>query len=87
MTDKELELRLSQILKNHDAEICTGCGRTLDRGDIAWNNGSTDFGTGYSTVEIICEGCYTEAAVVHSWYPEISNFEDVINVLESDWQL
>lgn len=79
-----LDVRLKAVLRAHDAEFCE-CGHEIGFGDIAWNNGCTEYGTGYSTVEIQCEGCQREIAHIDSWYPEICDQDELLGVLERDW--
>lgn len=76
--------RLKTVLRAHDTELCE-CGHEIGFGDIAWNNGCTEYGTGYSSVEIQCVGCDREIAHIDSWYPEIEDKEDLLHVLERDW--
>lgn len=72
-----------QILKQYKKDICPNCGKIIDRGDLCWNNPSTDAGTDYCVVEIQCQQCDTEIAHGHSWYPGADNFEELVNnVLE-----
>lgn len=85
-TEEELDLRFQAILQEHDAVTCPRCATPVDRGCVAWNNASTEYGTGYCVVEIACQACDTEIATVRSWYPEISDFRDVCYVLEKDWE-
>jgi hypothetical protein len=79
-----LDERLKTVLRAHDAEFCA-CGHEIGFGDIAWNNGSTEYGTGYCSVEIQCEGCQREIAHIDSWYPEIYERDELLYVLETDW--
>lgn len=79
------DLRFAEQLQAHGVAICEGCGRALDRYDVSWNNGSTEYGTGYCTVNIICAQCDRNIAQVHSWYPEIESFDDAVHVLDRDW--
>lgn len=77
--------RFREVMDAHGALICKGCGRELDRGDVAWNTGSTEVGTPFSVIEIICQGCNTEAAQVSSWTFDLDSFESVVSVLAEDW--
>lgn len=81
---KNMAKRLRNILQEHDADVCE-CGHYIGFGDIAWNNGCTEYGTGYSTVEIQCVGCDREIAHIDSWYPSIDDRDDLLGVLERDW--
>jgi RNase P subunit RPR2 len=78
--------RLAAVLKEHSATRCKSCRRKLDRGDVSWQNASTEAGTGFTTVYIICQSCGTETAEVFSWYPETDSFEEAVRVLEEDWE-
>lgn len=82
---KLLDRTLKQILADHNATACPECGQEIGWGDIAWNNGSTEYGTGYSTVEIQCNTCQHEIAHIDSWYPEISSNDELLYVLHNDW--
>lgn len=81
-----LDERLREILDAHGSSLCKECGRDLDRGDVAWNSASTEYGTPYSVIEIICQACDTEALHLESWYPGIDDFEEALRVLEKDWE-
>lgn len=83
-TKKEIQ-RLKNILESKKASVCE-CGRQIDFGDIAWNNGSTEYGTGYSVVEIECQECDEEIKIIHSWYPEISSTKELLDVIDEDWE-
>jgi nitrate/TMAO reductase-like tetraheme cytochrome c subunit len=85
-SQKQLDERLAEILKEHNASNCRHCGHKIGWGDIAWNNGSTEAGTGYSTVQITCEGCAQEVAHFNSWFSPIDNQEDLLYVMTDDWQ-
>lgn len=77
---------LVRILLEHDARRCKECGHRIGWGDIAWNNGQTEAGTGHSSVEIQCSVCQTEIVYFHSWYPEIEDREDLLYVMGKDWE-
>lgn len=88
MNETEAELALEEALRAHGKSNCPNCGKKIDRGDIAWNSGETEYGTGYSVIEIQCLGCSTEIAHWHSWVNEIDNFEDLCSSLVlNDWRL
>ena len=76
--------KLKKLLKEKGYAICPSCGRELDRGDIAWNNGSTEYGTGYSSIECICQACDVSIFSVVSWYPNIDDLKDVVYVLVNE---
>jgi hypothetical protein len=61
------------------------CGRVIDRADVAWNNACSEAGTSYSTVTIICLACDAPIAYWRSWYPEIEDFEELIDHVLDDW--
>jgi len=86
MTEKEAEKYFREILLEHSMSNCPICGKVIDRGDVAWNNASTEAGTPCCSVEIQCLGCDTEIAHIESWWPGIDDFEDVIEVLSRDWK-
>jgi hypothetical protein len=79
---------LAVALARHGKSTCQ-CGRIIDRGDVAWNSGSTEAGTEYSVIWIICQACDTEIAQVHSWMPWIDTFEEAVHELMDssiEWQ-
>jgi len=75
---------LRELLKERGVSPCAVCGRELDMGDVAWNNAATEAGTGFTIVEIICQGCDTEAAKINSWYPGIDTFDELVYVIKTD---
>lgn len=75
---------LENILKKHGKEFCPKCNRKIDRGDVAWNEGSTEAGTPYSVLEIACLQCGTEIAHKYSW-SWVESFDDFICALEEEW--
>lgn len=85
-TDESNLAQLKRILREHGAEFCT-CGHEIGFGDIAWSNGNTEYGTGYSSVFVHCQQCEAELAYVQSWYPGIDNLGEVLYVLDKDWKL
>ncbi len=85
MTDRELDGKLAAILSAHNAAVCPGCGPHLDRGDLAWNNGCTEYGTPNAMLEVICQQCDTEIVCLTLWYPHIDDLEEAIEVLEDKW--
>lgn len=76
---------LVRLLLEHNARRCK-CGHRIGWGDIAWNNGNTEAGTGYSMVVIQCEACQAGIAKINSWYPEIEDRDDLLYVLGKDWE-
>jgi hypothetical protein len=78
----EEDKKLKSVLSTNNKEICPVCRKEIDRGDVAWNTGSTEFGTGYSVLVIICECCFTEIFHGTTWY-EIESFDEFIDELES----
>lgn len=82
ITDEDISFK--NILKIHDKECCQ-CGRELDRGDCSWNNAGTDAGTPYCVLNVICQQCDTEIVHVFSWWPEIEDFSDFVDILERSW--
>ena len=83
--ESSLDKRLQAVLAAHYASICQSCGRKLDRGDLAWQNGMTEYGTDFSSVYIICQACDTEAIRVGSW-GIADSLADAIAILETDWR-
>ena len=79
-----LDTRLKVVLRAHGATRCT-CGHRIGWGDIAWNSGNTEYGTGFCTVQIQCVGCDREIVNFHSWYPGITDRDELLYVLETDW--
>lgn len=78
------EIKLGEILKKHNAERCSN-GHKIGFGDIAWNCASTEAGTDFSTVDIICTLCGLEVVLIRSWYPWIETADELLSVIESDW--
>lgn len=76
--------KLKELLKEKGYAVCPSCGRELDQGDIAWNNGSAEYGTGCSMVVCNCQACDEGIFRVNSWYPEIDDLEDVCYVLGNE---
>lgn len=77
--------RFAAILKEHRATNCPNCAKKIDRNDISWNNPSTEAGTPFCVIDIICIECKKSIAHVNSWYPSIEDFDEVLYVLERDW--
>lgn len=75
---------LLNVLKRKGKDICPNCWRVIDRGDMAWNNGSTKYGTGYCVVECQCQQCDTELFKVDSWYPSIKDTDDLAYVINQE---
>lgn len=84
MSEATVDERLAAVLAKHGASRCK-CGRTIDRGDVAWNEASTEAGTPLTYIEIICQACDTAIARVSSWYPGAEDLEKVVEILEEDW--
>jgi hypothetical protein len=85
MTDDE---ELARILAEHKTTACPSCGHEIGFGDIAWNNGDTESGTPYSYVDIQCAVCQGPIAQIHSWWPEITDNDDLLRALgEGEWRL
>ena len=81
---KDPDEALLNVLKRKGKDICPNCGRVIDRGDMAWNNGSTKYGTGYCVVECQCQQCDTELFKVDSWYPSINDTDDLAYVINQE---
>lgn len=75
-----LDNELKRTLRQNNLEFCQ-CGRAFDRGDVAWNNGESEYGTPYSTLEIICLNCGTEAVRIDIW-TNIEGFGEFITELQ-----
>lgn len=84
MTEAEAERALSDLLVAAGYSPCSKCGRQIDRGDVAWNNPSTEAGTDYTVVEIQCQGCNSEIVRFTSWWPGADNFEDLVENVFQD---
>lgn len=84
MKEKEYDNALSDVLKRKGKDACPECSRVIDRGDMAWNNGSTKYGTGYCVVECQCQQCDTELFQFHSWYPSIDDIYDLARVIDQE---
>ena len=87
MTEQEADIEFQRHLKLHNAEKCPGCQKPIDRGDVAWNNGSTEAGTGYTMVEIQCLNCSREIAHFNSWHWGADSFEDLVENVIDDWEV
>lgn len=91
-TSKETETRsddkrFAEILAKHGATHCPNCGKKIDRGDVAWNSGQTEWGTPNTYVEIMCARCDTEIVWFRSWYPEVNNFTELLDQVMEDWEI
>ncbi|MBP8125809.1 MAG: hypothetical protein KAZ26_24390 [Caldilineaceae bacterium] len=73
---------LAQLLEAKGYANCATCGRTLDRGDIAWNNYPHRKDWQNAEVLCICQFCDTEAFRIASSHPEIKNLDDVCVVID-----
>lgn len=81
--EKETDKKFASIMKSHGKEKCPSCKKIIDRGDVSWNNPSTEAGTAMTVVEIQCQKCYTEIVHGTSWYPGAEDFEELVDdVLE-----
>jgi len=89
MPTKSEDVRLKNVLKEHDAEKCI-CGHKIGWGDLAWNEGQTEAGTPCSSVYIECQACLTELAWIHSWkwFTEDEDYkiDRLLTILEQDWR-
>ena len=81
---ESIDEKFTGILKTIGIEKCPDCGKCVDRGDVAWNSASTEAGTGYSVLEILCQQCDTEVYRTVSWYPSIGDFEEFVSVLTEE---
>jgi hypothetical protein len=84
LTEQEAEALFREWLVKNGLSTCPGCGREIDRGDVAWNNPCTEAGTDYTTVHIECQGCQTEIADFNSWFPEADTFETLVEYVLED---
>lgn len=78
-----MEERLARVLEEKGLDRCK-CGRIIDRGDVAWNEAATEAGTDYTTVIIQCQACDEELLYVHSWWPWVDGFDEVIDIIEDE---
>ena len=69
------------ILLNNNKNICPVYGRIIDIGDMAWNNGESDYGSPCSVIECQCQKCGTEIFHFSTW-GEMENIDAVINEIE-----
>jgi len=81
MNEQQAEARFAEILTERGLATCPDCGRRIDRGDVAWNSGETEAGTGYSDVHIICQECGRAIARIQSWYSDIPSFEECVEMV------
>ena len=79
------DILLLEVLKRKGKDSCPKCGRKIDRGDLSWNNSTTEAGTDYSVVECQCQECFSEVFMFHTWYPSIDTIEELIQ--EIDFEL
>ena len=77
--------RLRDILLEHKSLFCGCCGHEIGFGDIAWNNGQTEYGTPYTMIEVQCEACQNEIAQISAW-TEIESNDDLLDVLSDEWR-
>lgn len=84
MTEAEVDEAFAAFLTENSLSPCK-CGRHIDRADVAWNNGETEYGTPYSYVEIQCLGCQEEIASWSSWI-DFDSFEDVVDIGLKDYE-
>ena len=84
-TDEQLEVRFNQLMDENGVSHCPNCGHFITIGDMAWNSGNTEYGTGYSTVYVHCPDCLQEVVRVNSWYPDACSTAEAIYILEEDW--
>ena len=85
-TQATRDTELARILADHNATTCPECGNAIGWGDIAWNNAGTLAGTPFATIEIQCAACDTEIAHIESWYPGIDGQDELLYVLDKDWE-
>ncbi len=83
MKIKSGPITIDDILKEKGVDICS-CGQKITQGDIAWNNGSTEYGTPHCTVFCQCPKCDSEIFHFFSWYPSIEDTYDLCYVLDSE---
>ena len=78
--------RLAVILAEHGKTNCPSCGKIIDRGDVAWNNGATEAGTPDTHVTIQCQRCDSGIAAFWSWWPGADDLDDLIENVMKDWR-
>lgn len=79
----DADQKLTEVLAAKNKDKCPKCNKQIDRGDVAWNTASTESGTPYSVMEIICEKCFTEIYHGTTWF-EIESFEEFVKELEEN---
>jgi hypothetical protein len=78
---------LAEALARHHASCCPNCGRSLDRGDVSWNDASTSEGTPYTWAQIQCQNCDAEVARWYSWWPGCDyDFSVFVEHVLPDWK-
>lgn len=82
--EKETDKKFASIMKSHGKGKCPSCKKIIDRGDVSWNNPSTEAGTPMTVVEIQCQKCYTEIAHGTSWHPGAEDFEEFVDEVLED---
>lgn len=82
--DQAVDQELGRILREWDIARCRACGRLMDRGDLAWNNGQTEAGTEFSVVYVTCQACGTEMLQYKTWYTPIDDVGELVWVLDHD---
>ena len=85
-SDEQADAEFQRVLAAHDATNCPHCSKPIDRGDVAWNDASTDAGTGYSVLTVQCQRCFHEIAYFRSWHGSIHDFNEFVHVLGEDWK-
>jgi hypothetical protein len=85
MTEAEADAEFHQTLVAHSKTHCPTCGKAIDRGDVAWNNGETEAGTPYSSAIIQCQACDTEIARWSGW-TEADNWIEFVEKMLDGWE-
>ncbi|HBJ1645818.1 TPA: hypothetical protein LA462_000271 [Clostridium botulinum] len=87
MEDNIADGKFKSILERYNKEVCPNCGKEIDRGDVCWNNPTSDGedgGTPYCVIAIQCQACDTEIKSGTSWYPGADDFEELVDCALED---
>ena len=74
-------------LEEHNISVCPKCQKPINQGDVSWNEGSTEAGTGCTWSQIVCQRCEHELAHWWSWYSECPTFEEWVEDVLPDLKM